>query len=388
MARTSDLKKKPVLASATRPAAAPAALGVKRFKGQLRSEQFREHLVREFAHLSPGARVASERELARESGLSLLTVNKVLATLATEGLVERRRGQGTFVAERKAIQLAAPSGLKLIRFIARDPERILVAGSRNYLASFYKGVREAAGADGYEVMPTPFALNSDGTEALAENTFASPSIEGAIFVECGVPDYRSLWRFLEEGRRVVAFDFAAPERGLNSVVFDNFGGTREAAGHCIAHGHTRLAYIGPAGNVGQPGDERLAGFRAALEAAGLNPQSAPVVLGDYDAVLEALKKMLAQNAAKRPTAFVGFMDAYAKLAADAARSCGLRVPEDVSVVGFGNGPTEDVGAIDTLAFDEIEMGRMAYTLWKSKARGLVRRHAGRLVVRGSVASAS
>ena len=151
MARTSILKKKPVLPSATRPVAAPAA-GVKRFKGQLRSEQFREHLVREFAHLSPGARVASERELARESGLSLLTVNKVLATLATEGLVERRRGQGTFVAERKAVQVVAPSGLKLIRFIARDPERILVAGSRNYLASFYKGVREAASADGYEVI--------------------------------------------------------------------------------------------------------------------------------------------------------------------------------------------------------------------------------------------
>ena len=58
----------------------------------------------------------------------------------------------------------------------------------------------------------------------------------------------------------------------------------------------------------------------------------------------------------------------------------------VSVVGFGNGLAEDKSLnIDSISFDEVEMGRMAYTLWKSKARGLVRRHAGRLVVRGSVA---
>jgi DNA-binding LacI/PurR family transcriptional regulator len=356
------------------------------FRGQLRSEQFREHLVREFSRMTTGAKIASERELARESGLSLLTVNKVLATLVAEGFAERRRGQGTFVADHKKTSVAISPGLKILRFITRDPERVLVPGSRNYISFFYKGVRDAAAADGYEVMLTPFEINADGTEALSENTFASPSIEGAIFVECGVPDYRRLWRFLDENRRVVAFDFTAPERGLNSVVFDNFGGMREATEHCIAHGHTRLAYIGPAGNVGQPGDERLAGFREALSKAGLDAQDAPVVLGEHKEILKAVEKLLSQAASRRPTAFVGFMDYFARLGADAARARGLRVPEDVSVVGFGNGLAEDKTLnLDSIAFDEVEMGRMAYTLWKSNARGLVRRHAGRLVVRGSVA---
>jgi DNA-binding LacI/PurR family transcriptional regulator len=147
-----------------------------------------------------------------------------------------------------------------------------------------------------------------------------------------------------------------------------------------------VAYIGPAGNVGQPGDERLAGFREALSKAGLNAQDAPVVLGEHKEILKAVEKLLSQPASRRPTAFVGFMDYFARLGADAARARGLRVPEDVSVVGFGNGLAEDKTLnLDSIAFDEVEMGRMAYTLWKSNARGLVRRHAGRLVVRGSVA---
>jgi GntR family transcriptional regulator of arabinose operon len=362
---------------------AEAVAPVSRFRGQLRSEQFRDHLVREFSRMSAGAKIASERELARESGLSLLTVNKVLATLVAQGFVERRRGQGSFVAERKTAPAAPPSGLRLLRFITREPERALRPGSRDYLSLFYKGLREAAALDGLEVMLTPFELAADGTEALPETTFASPSIEGAIFVECGVPDYRRLWRFLEENRRVVAFDFAAPERGLNSVVFDNAGGTREAAEHCLAHGHTRLAFVGPAGNVGQPGDERLNGFREALTRAGLDAQKAPVILGDYRELPQALQKTLSAPAAKRPTAFVGFSDEFAKMARQAAQSCGLRVPEDVSVVGFG-GHADDPASLDTIVFDEIEMGRMAYVLWKSNARGLVRRHSGRLVVRGSV----
>ena len=356
-----------------------------RFRGQLRSEQFRDHLLREFSRMAAGAKIASERELARESGLSLLTVNKVLATLVAQGLVERRRGQGSFVAEQKKAPPAAPSGLRLLRFIIREPERVLRQGNRDYISLFYKGIREAATLDGVEVMLTPFEIDGDGIEALPESTFASPSIQGALFVECGVPDYRRLWRFLEENRRIVAFDFAAPERGLNSVIFDNVGGTREAAEHCLAHGHTRLAYVGPAGNVGQPGDERLSGFREALTRAGLDMQKAMVILGDDRELPEAFQKIFAAPAARRPTAFVGFSDEFAKLARQAAQCCGLQIPGDVSVVGFG-GHADDADPLDTIVFDEVEMGRMAYTLWKSNASGLVRRHSGRLLVRGSVAA--
>ena len=337
--------------------------------------------------MAAGAKILSERDLARESGLSLLTVNKVLATLVAQGIVERRRGQGSFVADRKKAPRAEPSGLKILRFIAREPERMLRSGDRNYISQFYKGLRDAAAGDGYEVMLTPFDIAGDGTEALPESTFQSTSIEGAFFVETGVPDYRRLWRFLEENRRIVAFDFAAPERGLNSVVFDNAGGIREATEHCLVHGHTRLAYLAPAGNVGQPGDERLNGFRQALSNAGLDPQKASVIQADFKDFIPLLETLLKQPASRRPTAFVGFSDDHARLACSAAQRCGLRTPQDISVVGFGGSLDGDGTPIDSIEFEEVEMGRIAYTLWKSNARGLVRRHSGRLVVRGSVASA-
>jgi GntR family transcriptional regulator of arabinose operon len=375
-ARSSSRSNYPINAGAAKPA---------QFRGQLRSEQFRDHLLAEFSRMSVGAKISSERELARDSGLSLLTVNKVLATLVAQGLVERRRGQGSFVAERKRAPVADPSNLKILRFIAREPERVLRPGNRNYISNFYKGVQDAAACDGYEVMPTPFEIAPDGTEALPEKTFQSSSIAGAFFVETGAPDYRRLWRFLEENRRIVAFDFTAPEHGLSSVVFDNAGGIREATEHCLTHGHTRLAYVAPAGMVGQPGDERLNGFRQALADAGLDHKKATVIQAVYNESIPLIQKLLTQPASSRPTAFVGFSDDHARLAITAAHNCGLRKPGVVSVVGFG-GTIDGAEAIDSVEFDEVEMGRTAYTLWKSNAKGLVRRISGRLVVRGSVTS--
>jgi DNA-binding LacI/PurR family transcriptional regulator len=273
----------------------------------------------------------------------------------------------------------------MLRFVLVHPEVVLKAQSNTYQWLFFKGIRDAANADGIEVLPTQFDLDADRIESLPADSFSNPNIEGLIFVECGVPDYRRLWRFLEEGRRIVAMDYAAPERGLSSVVFDNVGGLRMATEHLLALGHRTIGYIGPSGDVGQPCEERLAGFRAALETAGLDPASATVLCGNETQLRAASHDVLGRDAASRPTAFVGFSTDYLRYVVEASQSLRLTIPGDLSIVGFG-GLIEGQPPMDSVEFDEVAMGRMAFDLWKSKAKGLVKKQPAKLVKRGSSAA--
>lgn len=362
-----------------------------RFPGQLRSEQFRDHIVHMIQDLKPGTKLPSERTLAKESGLSLLTVNKVLATIAAEGLVERRPGSGTYVKDRIQAAKADPVAhtMQILRFVVTKPEAVLLPGHKGYTSHFYRGLREAAAEDGIEVLLTAFETDGDRIYRLPDDAFASPNVLGVVFVEDGVPDYRPLWRFIKEGRRVVAFDFASPEEGLSSVMYGDQEGLRLATEHLVKHGHKRIAYVGPAGNVGQPNELRLAGFRSAAQAAGLPPEHAQVVLTGFKNTRELVRPFLDKPADQRITGWVGFMDYYVLDVAKEAWALNLKLPEDVSIVGFGDALKTDPLTpiqIDSVAFDEIQMGRIAYDLWKTGAKGLVKRQPPELMVRGTVAT--
>jgi len=368
-----------------------------RFGGKLRSEQLREHVMQRLSTMQDGEKLPSERALALETGLSLLTVNKVLANLATLGLVSRRQGSGTYAIKANPelagtpgnFAGAPPAGrsLRLIRFVVRDLGAISERGTTLYLAQFYRGVCEAARADGVEVLPTPFSIGPDNVEMLPEDAFAQPNVEGLIFVECEVPDYRPLWRFLEGGKRIVGMEFAAPEQGLCSVLFDNVSGTRMMTEHALKLGHRRLCFVGPDGYVGQPLDERLEGFRTAVREAGLAPEAGRVMLSSYAERFAKVRAILAEPAETRPTAFIGYSDAYLEQVVRAARELNLKIPEDLSVAGFGGGWIQEPHAplkADTVVFDEVEMGRKAYRLLKSGAKGVVKREPARAIFNGSM----
>jgi LacI family transcriptional regulator len=120
---------------------------------------------------------------------------------------------------------------------------------------------------------------------------------------------------------------------LLSLDFDNFGGARMATEHLIALGHRRIAFI--TGDPGHPDAvERLRGYRAALEAAGLAYEPELVVPGLFheDSGLVAVEQLLASR--QRFTAIFAANDQMALGAKLGLHRRSLRVPHDVSVVGF------------------------------------------------------
>ena len=150
--------------------------------------------------------------------------------------------------------------------------------------------------------------------------------------------------------------------GLFALNFDNLEGGRLATRHLIELGHQRIAFI--AGDADHPdANDRLRGYRQALEEAGINFDPALVVPGEYHEVsgLLAVDRLL--ETSQRFTAIFAANDQMACGAALGLHRRSLRVPEDVSLVGFDDLPTSlyAIPPMSTVHQPAYELGRLAAT---------------------------
>ncbi len=143
---------------------------------------------------------------------------------------------------------------------------------------------------------------------------------------------------LARGIPVVMFNRMQDDPRLCSVTTDNVGGGRLAARYLLAGGHQRIAII--AGWEGASTNrDREFGFLAELSAAGAALFARGVGHFDLDRTREATRALFAVPAERRPDAVFVANDYMAVAALDVLRSeLGLRVPEDVSVIGFDDTP--------------------------------------------------
>lgn len=129
---------------------------------------------------------------------------------------------------------------------------------------------------------------------------------------------------------VLAGTYEPADIGADVVVNDDDSGARIATTHLLELGHTRVVHLlGP----GRVGELRAEGYRATMAVAGLDPV---VVAGGMseESGYAAARRVL--GAPGRPTALVVYNDLAAIGALSAADDLGLRVPEDLSVVGYDN----------------------------------------------------
>jgi len=124
-----------------------------------------------------------------------------------------------------------------------------------------------------------------------------------------------------------------PGEFVNSILIENVKASSEITNHLIQLGHRRIAYLGDRFGF-QSDTERFAGYREALERAGLPFAPELVVHGDgkCEGAAEGVQALL--NLAGRPTAIVCYNDMTAFGALRQLHIYKIRVPEDMSVVGF------------------------------------------------------
>jgi DNA-binding LacI/PurR family transcriptional regulator len=250
--------------------------------------------------------------------VSKATRDRVMEAAQTVGYVKRERPAGHSAGFH-------PEPLQLIDLVVNH-----VAGT--WPNGVLTGVEDAASAANLDVVLTLARGAADWVPRLLRR----PTL-GAIIVL--VDPSRAQFAALQAaGVPIVMVDpMSHPQVNLPSVGVTNWDGGRSAAEHLIGLGHTNVAIIG-GDRLHQYSQARIDGFRTAFESAGV-PRPQHVSYADWDrarAREEALHTLSGTD--PRPTAIFACSDVMALGVYDAARELGLRIPSDLSVVGFDDVP--------------------------------------------------
>jgi LacI family transcriptional regulator len=122
-----------------------------------------------------------------------------------------------------------------------------------------------------------------------------------------------------------------------SVISTNRVGALAAMEYLIGLGHRRIGFIGGRPDL-QSADQRLQGYLDALAQANITPDQTLIEVGDFSTETGSLCAQRLLSLPEPPTAIFATNDQSAIGAMEAAREAGLRIPEDLSVVGFDNIP--------------------------------------------------
>jgi DNA-binding LacI/PurR family transcriptional regulator len=227
------------------------------------------------------------------------------------------------------------------------------------------------GAIAEELAPTGLSitlLTSAGTEDLIPAR--DVAMDGALVYSCDPTSPAVAW--LRRRKLPMVFVDQAPVEGYACVNVADREGARNTARHLLELGHTRIAYA-LAGAHGQHGlvtdrsvlaegwasVQRRLGWDDVLDEAGLTPVIIREPFERVDAIRRDARELLSRP--DRPTAFLCFSDVTAVGVYQAAEDLGLRIPDDLSVTGFDDGPTASQlrPALTTVRQDVEEKGRAA-----------------------------
>ena len=293
--------------------------------------------------------------VARLAGVSASTVSRTLAR--PEKVAEETRS--------RVMQAVAQVGYQpneLARGLRQQGGRsigLIVSDLLNpFDATLAKGVQDAATHHDLTV----FLFNSDESaeqERRALETLRGHLPQGLIIVPTA---YTREHARLLSALPVVELDRSSGLEGMHNVQVDNLIGAQGATRHLTELGHRRIGLI-----VGQldvsTSVERLEGYQAALSAAGLLPNAELTRVGHYheEDGLRAATELLSLPPQERPTAlFVGNNEMTVG-AVLAARALGLRVPGDLSIIGFDDSRLLQVlqPAISVVAQPTYDLGFVA-----------------------------
>lgn len=274
------------------------------------------------------------KDVARHAGVSVSTVSYVLND---SGPVAPERRARVLDAVRVLDYTPNESARSLKRRSASTIGLVVPDLSNQFFALVAEGVeRAAAERDVLVVLCAPEATGQP--ESHHAKLLRSQRVDGVIYLSGSEASPASLLE-LDRLGAVVLVDERIAGFDLPAVTSDNRKGAREIAAHVVEQRHRRLAIIsGP--SALWTAEQRLAGYREAIAAGGLDPDAVPVYVGDYglESGRELAARALSKTAAERPTALLCANDLMAIGALEHCKSVGLDVPKDISIVGFDDQP--------------------------------------------------
>lgn len=305
------------------------------------------------------------KDVAARAGVGLKTVSRVV-----------NGEQGVTPETERRVQEAIDS----LGFRRNDSARVLRKGRTASIGlvledladPFYgplsRAVEEVARAHGALLINGSSAEDPDREQELAL-ALCARRVDGLVVIPAG-DDHRYLEQEIRAGVATVFVDRPAGKIDADVVLSDNYGGARDGVAHLIAHGHRRIGFIGDMPRI-HTAAERLRGYRAAMEDAGISVEDSWMSLGNTDPVRvrEAAEEML-----RGPSAVTAVFTGNNRVTVTVIRVLAEQTRQ-VALVGF-----DDIELADLLHPGLTVVAQDAAALGRTAAERLFRQLDGSLIV--------
>lgn len=325
--------------------------------------------------------MATLRDVAQRAGVSTSTVSHVVNRTRTVSETLRRR----VLAAAQDLDYEPNAMARSLRMRRSNTLGLIVSDLGNpFFTAVVHGVEDAAQENGYELI-----LCNSSEDVAREQAYLrvliSRQVDGLILSPVGI-QHEMLTRMVREGFPLVLFDRDVPGLDLSAVMLDNERAAFDAVHHLTALGHSRVGMVSGLPSAASTNSERIAGYRRALEEAGLPEDSRLIAPGHAtsEGAAGAVAELLAVT--PTPTAIFAANNLMTIGALFAIQQAGLSVPKDIALVGFDDFSWYEVfrPRLTTVSQPTFELGRVAADLLLNLIRSDHAEPTRRIVLRGKL----
>jgi len=310
----------------------------------------------------PDDKIPTEEEIVQITGLARATIRQAVQNLVNMGYLTRKRKLGTFVLNRST------------EFIKTTIIGILVPDIRSgYAPELARGAEDEAAKNKHSLI----LCNTDDLFVRA-NFYADQllqhSVSGVIFIPTATSDDKNLQliqKFQKNQIPVVLADRNVLNLDIDYVTTNNFDGAFEITEYLLSMGHQKIGIT--LSTLFSTERQRLEGYKKALSDHNIpiNPAYIFTNPGPYNEkfYIECTRKLLTQK--DRATAIFAGHDRIAYLIHSTAHKMGVRIPEDLSLVGYDDLPFTNSHPVSLTTMHQpiYELGQESMKLILSRING-------------------
>jgi LacI family transcriptional regulator len=305
--------------------------------------------------MNNGKKTPTIFDVAALSGVSISTISRVINTPEKVNLNTRQRVYEAI--DKLGFVPQAEARARALRFKGRIGVITPFFTAPSFVQRL-RGIASSLSKENYDLVIYTVDSNNRLQSYLSSLPLTG-NLDGLVIMSLPVVD-NDVKRLLDHGLPTVLIEFPHPL--LNSVEIDDVDGGKKATEYLIKKGHRRIAFLGdtdlPEYSI-HPVSLRLKGFRNALKAANLAVPEDFIRLAPYnqEQARQVAKDLL--NSPNPPTAVFAATDLQALGVLKAARQFGVKVPDQLAVIGFDDLDTADYEDLTTIRQHLDESGRIA-----------------------------
>ena len=307
------------------------------------------------------------KTIAKDLNLSISTVSKALRgsheiSMETQRLVQEYANQHNYRPN--------PIAQSLKKGRSHTLGVVVSNIDNNFLSQVINGIESVAQDKNYSVIITQ-SKESLAKEVQHIKNLSSRSIDGFIIsVSSETSDSEIFRDLIENGFPIVFVDRTMNDIDAHKVMADNFSGAYQATKYFIQNGFKRIAHLTSSRHLSIT-RERLSGYEAALREAGIAPDESLIrYCGHGGMFRDEIEKSIEElfSLTDKPDAMLTASDRLSNSAIGILRNKGIKIPQDVALIGFTNSINADIfnPSLSAVIQPAMEMGKKATELLVSQ----------------------